>query len=61
MPLLKKSLGLRAALLSLLIFAGIVVLWQIATQPPPPEGLAPPGRVILGRRERLSPGVSWSG
>ena len=33
MPSLKNSLGLRAALLSLLIFAGIVVLWQIATQP----------------------------
>ena len=33
MPALKNSLGLRAALLSLLIFAGIVVLWQIATQP----------------------------
>jgi nitrate/nitrite transport system permease protein len=32
-PSLKSSLGFRAALLSLLIFAGIVVLWQIATQP----------------------------
>src|SRR5712675_3002154 len=33
MTAFRNSLGLRAALLSLLIFAGIVVLWQIATQP----------------------------
>jgi nitrate/nitrite transport system permease protein len=39
-PSLKKSLGLRAALLSLLIFAGIVVLWQIATQPTAGTGAA---------------------
>ncbi len=31
--MLKNSLGLRAALLSLLIFAAIVGLWQIAAQP----------------------------
>jgi len=30
---LKNSLGLRAALLSLVIFAAIVAIWQIATQP----------------------------
>jgi nitrate/nitrite transport system permease protein len=29
----KNSLGLRAALLSLLIFVGIVAIWQIATMP----------------------------
>ena len=28
-----KSLGMRAALLSLLIFAAFVTLWQIAAQP----------------------------
>ena len=33
MATLKNSLGLRAALLSLLIFAAIVGLWQIAAQP----------------------------
>ena len=31
--MLKNSLGLRAGLLSLLIFAGIVGIWQIATLP----------------------------
>ena len=31
---LKNSLGLRAALLSLLIFIGIVAIWQVAAQPP---------------------------
>jgi nitrate/nitrite transport system permease protein len=37
---LKSSLGLRAALLSLLIFAAIVGLWQIATQPTAGSGPA---------------------
>ena len=40
MDSLKKSLGLRAALLSLLIFAAIVGLWQIAAQPPAASGPA---------------------
>jgi nitrate/nitrite transport system permease protein len=38
MATLKKSLGLRAALLSFLIFAAIVGLWQIAAQPPAASG-----------------------
>ena len=37
---MKASLGLRAALLSLLIFAVIVGLWQIAAQPPGGGGAA---------------------
>jgi nitrate/nitrite transport system permease protein len=37
---LKNSLGLRAALLSFLIFAAIVGLWQIAAQPPAASGPA---------------------
>src|SRR6185436_7577910 len=37
---MKASLGLRAALLSLLIFAAIVGLWQIAAQPPAASGAA---------------------
>ena len=40
MATLKKSLGLRAALLSFLIFAAIVGLWQIAAQPPAASGPA---------------------
>ncbi len=40
METLKKSLGLRAALLSFLIFAAIVGLWQIAAQPPAASGPA---------------------
>ena len=36
----KNSLGLRAALLSLLIFAAIVGLWQLATQPVAGSGAA---------------------
>jgi len=37
---LKNSLGLRAALLSLLIFVGIVAIWQIATTPTAASGPA---------------------
>ena len=40
MPALKTSLGLRAALLSLLIFAVIVGLWQVATLPTAASGPA---------------------
>ena len=36
----KASLGVKAALLSLLIFAGIVFLWQVAAQPAPGGGAA---------------------
>jgi nitrate/nitrite transport system permease protein len=36
----RNSLGLRSALLSLLIFAGIVAFWQIATQPTAGTGAA---------------------
>jgi len=36
----RNSLGLRAALLSLLIFVGIVALWQIAAQPTAGSGAA---------------------
>ena len=38
MATLKNSLGLRAALLSLLIFVGIVAIWQIATTPTAASG-----------------------
>ena len=34
MAALRSSLGLRAALLSLLIFGAIVLIWQVAAQPP---------------------------
>jgi nitrate/nitrite transport system permease protein len=37
---LRSSLGLRAALLSLLIFGTIVLIWQVAAQPPAPSGAA---------------------
>jgi len=37
---MKASLGLRAALLSLLIFAAIVAIWQIAAQPAATSGPA---------------------
>ena len=40
MTAFKNSLGLRAALLSLLIFVGIVVIWQIATMPTAGSGPA---------------------
>src|SRR5260370_9623635 len=40
MAAFRNSLGLRSALLSLLIFAGIVVFWQIATQPTAGTGAA---------------------
>jgi nitrate/nitrite transport system permease protein len=40
MATLKNSLGLRAALLSLLIFGGIVAIWQIATMPTAASGPA---------------------
>jgi nitrate/nitrite transport system permease protein len=40
MDTLKKSLGLRAALLSLLIFVGIVAVWQVATMPAAGSGPA---------------------
>jgi nitrate/nitrite transport system permease protein len=39
-PSSKGSLGLRAALLSLLIFAGIVAIWQVATMPAAGSGAA---------------------
>ena len=38
MATLKNSLGLRASLLSLLIFAAILGLWQIATMPTAASG-----------------------
>jgi nitrate/nitrite transport system permease protein len=37
---LRSSLGLRAALLSLFIFGAIVLIWQVAAQPPAPSGAA---------------------
>ena len=37
---MKASLGLRAGLLSLLIFAAIVLVWQIAAQPTASSGTA---------------------
>ncbi len=40
MAALRNSLGLRAALLSLLIFAGIVAIWQVATLPTAASGPA---------------------
>ena len=40
MATLKNSLGLRAALLSLLIFVGIVAIWQVATMPMAASGPA---------------------
>ncbi|CAN5918114.1 nitrate ABC transporter permease [soil metagenome] len=40
MAALKPSLGLRAALLSLLIFVGIVAIWQVATLPTAATGPA---------------------
>ena len=40
MARLRSSLGLRAALLSLLIFGTIVLIWQVAAQPPAPSGAA---------------------
>jgi len=40
MPTLKGSLGFRAGLLSLLIFAAIVGIWQIATMPAAGSGAA---------------------
>ena len=35
---MRASLGLRAALLSLLIFGAIVLIWQVAAQPPAGTG-----------------------
>jgi nitrate/nitrite transport system permease protein len=40
MATFKNSLGLRAALLSLLIFVGIVAIWQVATMPMAASGPA---------------------
>ena len=40
MATLKNSLGLRAALLSLLIFVGIVAIWHVATLPTAASGPA---------------------
>ncbi len=37
---MKASLGLRAAMLSLLIFAAIVLIWQVAAQPAASTGAA---------------------
>ena len=40
MAALKTSLGLRAALLSLLILVGILAIWQVATMPTAASGPA---------------------
>jgi len=51
---MRASLGLRAALLSLLIFAAIVALWQIAAQPAAVSERLSPFRVPPKKSKRTT-------